>query len=123
MSKSIFEKECERLQPILLERKSKMNERQTVELVKEAIKIYSFAYASGYALAKIMIFSGNEKPYEYSKLTFGEAVSKLKDVKPDECPLVFDGYVYATAKIYGRTPEEIEDILVGKKYWMGYGSE
>lgn len=120
---SIFEKESERLQPILLERKSKMSERQAVELVKEAMEIYSFAYASGYALAKIMVFSGDEKPDEYSKITFGDAVAKLKDIKNDECPLVFDGFVNAISKIYGRTVEEIESILAGKKYWMAYGSE
>ena len=123
MSMSIFEKECKRLQPILLERKSKMTGQQAVELVKSAIEHYSFAYASGYALANIMIFSGAESLEEYSSLTLNEAVSKLKEISSNECPIVFEGYIDALAYMYGRTTEEIEGLLVSKKYWMSYGSK
>ncbi len=122
MSMSIFEKECKRLQPILLKRKSKMNRQQAYKLVKEAMNTFSFAYTSGYAIAYTMIFS-DEQPNECSKNSFKDIISKLKKNDPRGYDLVFEGCIEAIAKIYGRTCEEITDLLKDKEYWMSYGAK
>lgn len=122
MRKSIFEKECERLQPILLERKSKMNKNQAYKLVKDAIGTYSFVYASGYALAYSMVFT-DERDDECSKIKLVEIVSRLKKLNHKENEIVFEGCIMAVAEIYGRTYEEISDLLENKEYWMAYGAK
>lgn len=118
--KSIFEQECDKLQPILLEKGSALAKSEAIYMSRYAVKHFSFPYAAGYVVAYCDIFENVDKENESSKLKFFEAVTNIKKYK--KCDLFFEGYCEAVAKIYDRTYEEVKDLISNKKYWLSYGS-
>lgn len=121
MSKSIFEMECDRLQPILLERVSILTKSESNQMAKYALENFSYPYATGFVQAYCDIFNKIEKENGRSKIKFSEAIECI--IKYKRCSLFFEGYCAAIAKIYGMTYEEVTSLIDKKEYWMSYGTK